>query len=185
MFQVLGDRPQWRTIYEAIAVMNPGDIIKDADLRALLPDAPEGSARSAFMRAVREAETELSRSFDRVRLVGYKMVAASEHERLARKHHKRGVRQIKTAKRKATSADRSQLTREERARIDAVELNLARQIEMTSRLAARMERVEDELKAARRQQSTDSAHLAERVDKLAALLERHGISDSRSAVQAA
>lgn len=177
LFETRGDRAQWLVIFEAIAQMQPGDVIKDVDLFALLPDAPEASVRSAFMRAMKEAEAELSRSFCRVRTVGYRMVAANEHEGLARGHHRRAKRQLKTARRKATSADRSLLTREERARIDAVELNLSRQIEMTARLESRMARVEDELKAARRQQSSESAELSERVDKLASLLERHGITE--------
>lgn len=178
MFDVLGDRPQWKTIYDHLAGMNPGDVVSDEELCALLPDAPIASVRSAFTRAVRETESELKRSFCRVRTVGYKMVEAAEHERLARGHHKRAKRQLKSAKRKASSADRSRLTREERAKIDAIELNLSRQIEMTARLESRVTRVETELKAARRQQSTDSAELADRVDRLAALLERHGISDN-------
>lgn len=185
MFDVKGDRPQWRTIYEHLAALHPGDVVKDAELRGLLPDAPEASVRSAFSRAVREAEAELSRSFCRVRLVGYRMVAANEHERLARGHHKRAKRQLRTAKRKASSADRSLLTREERARIDGVELNLARQIEMTARLESRVSRVEDELKAARRQQSSESAELSDRVDKLASLLERHGITEKQTVAEAA
>lgn len=181
MFEVKGDRAQWRTVYERISAMNIGDTIKHEELAGLLADAPEPSVRSAFYRAVQECETELKRTFTNVRGVGFKMAAANEHERLARGHHKRAKRQLKRAKRKATSADRSQLTREERTRIDAVELNLARQIEMTTRLESRVAKVETDLKAARREQRTDSAVLAERVDKLAELLTKHGISENASA----
>ena len=181
MFEVKGDRAQWRTVYEHISTMDIGDVIKHDELTGLLPDAPESSIRPAFYRAVQECETELSRTFANVRGVGYKMVAANEHERLARTHHRRAKRQLKRAKRKATSADRSQLTREERARIDAVELNLARQIEMTSRLETRVAKVETDLKTARREQRTDSAQLAARVDKLTELLAKHGIGEKTAA----
>lgn len=184
MFEVIGDRPQWRTVYEYLAGMSIGDVVKHDELAGLLPDAPAGSVASALRRAVRECELELSRTFASVRGVGYKMCAAAEHERLARGHHRRAKRQLKSARRKAASADRSQLTREERARIDAIELNLSRQIEMTSRLESRVARVEDELKAARRQQSSESAELSERLDKLARLLERHGIGE-KATVEAA
>jgi hypothetical protein len=180
MFEVIGDRPQWQTVYERLSAMGIGQVIKHDELAGLLPTAPAGSVASAFRRAVRECEGELKRTFLSVRTVGYRMAAANEHERLARGHHKRARRQLRSAKRKATSADRSLLTREERARIDAVELNLSRQIEMTSRLEARVDRVESELKAARRQQSSESAELSQRVDKLAELLERHGITDQRT-----
>lgn len=178
MFQPKNDRPQWQVVYERLATMDIDDVITDDELAALLPDVPEGSVASAYRRAVRQVEDDLKRTFTRVRTIGYRMCRSNEHEGLARGHHKRAKRQLKTAKRKATSADRSRLTREERARLDAVELNLARQIEMTNRLSARVEKVEGDLKAARREQQTDAAHLAERVDKLAALLEKHGIADS-------
>jgi hypothetical protein len=139
-----------------------------AELSALLPDAPEASVKGAFARAVREMEDEHKRTFDRVRLVGYKMVDANEHERLARRHQRKGYRQIKTAVRKARSSDRTRLTHEERQRLDAVELNLARQVEMTRKLDGRVKAEVQERKAA-------DASLSERVDRLTALLERHGI----------
>ena len=177
MFEIKGDRPQWQTVYEHLSGMGIGDVVKHDELAGLLPDAAVGSIASAFRRAVRECEAELKRTFVNVRGVGYRVAHATEHEALARGHHRRAKRQLKTAKRKATSADRSLLTREERTRIDAVELNLARQIEMTARLEARVDRVESELKAARRQQSSEAAELSARVDKLADLLARHGIAD--------
>lgn len=180
MFETIGDRPQWQVIYRRLASMQIGEVIKHVELAGLLPDAPTTSVGSAFRRAVRECEDELKRTFTSVRGIGYAMAAAADHERLARGHHRRAKRQLKTAKRKATSADRSLLTREERARVDAIELNLSRQIEMTSRLESRVSRVENDLKAARREASTDSAVLSERVDRLTELLERHGIGDSRS-----
>lgn len=181
MFEIKGDRPQWQVIYQHISAMNPGDVIKYDELAGLLPDAPEGSVRPAFYRAVRECETENKRSFCNVRGVGYRMVDANEHERLARTHHKRAKRQLKSGKRKASAADRSRMTREERSRIDAVELNLSRQIEMTSRLTSRVEKVESDLKAARREQRTDTAALSERVDQLAGLLAKHGITENATA----
>lgn len=177
MFQIKGDRAQWQIVYDRLAGMSIGDVVKDEELASLLPDAPEGSVASAYRRAVRQVEDDLKRTFTRVRTVGYRMVDANEHEGLARGHHKRAKRQLKSAKRKATSADRSRLSREERARLDAVELNLSRQIEMTSRLSARVEKVESDLKAARREQQTDAAYLVQRVDKLAELLTKHGINE--------
>ncbi len=168
MFEVKGDRPQWQVIYERLQHMQIGDVVKYVDLSAMLPGAPEASVRSAFTRAVRAMEDDRHRTFANVRLVGYKMVDAAEHEGLARRHQKKARRQLKTAKRKVTSADRSRLTREERQRFDAMELNLSRQMEMTSRLEARVKNEAQERKAA-------DATLSERVDRLTELLERHGI----------
>ena len=181
MFQVKGDQAQWRTVYDHISGMKIGQQITYADLATLLPDAPEGSVRSAFLRAVQECETSDKRSFRNIRGVGYRMVDAAEHADLARIHHRRGNRQMKKAKRKASSADRSLLSREERSRIDAIELNLSRQIEMTARLEQRVDRLDSDLKAARRDQKTDAAALGERVEQLAALLAKHGIGENQPA----
>lgn len=181
MFAIKGDRAQWRTVYEHISQMQIGQQVTYDELAALLPDAAEGSVRGAFLRAVQECEKSDHRSFCNVRGIGYRMVDANEHERLARGHHRRAKRQLKTAKRKASSADRSRLTREERARIDAVELNLSRQMEMTARLEARVDKLDADLKAARREQQTDAAGLSERVDQLASLLARHGIGEKQAA----
>lgn len=185
MFDMKGDRPQWQVVYEALAAMDIGDVVKDADLAELLPDAPEGSIRSAFFRAVKQMEDDHKRTFSRVRLVGYKMAHARENEGLARAQHKSAKRRLKAAHRKAHTADRSLLTQEERQRIDAMELNLASQRDMISRLSTRVEKLDASLKQVRRDQKTDTAQLAERVDRLADLLQRHGIEDAAPAQEAA
>lgn len=180
MFATKGDRAQWATVYDHIRHMSIGQQITYAELAAVLPEAPEGSRRGAFLRAVQECENHDKRTFRNIRGIGYRMAEANEHADLARIHHRRGNRQIKKAKRKASSADRSRLTREERARIDAIELNLSRQIEMTRRLEARVERIDADLKTARREQKTNAADLSQRVEQMSALLERHfGISDKQ------
>lgn len=172
MFDVKGDRPQWRTVYEYLATMQIGDVIKDTDLFALLPDAPEGSVRAAMWRAVKEMEDEHKRSFTRVRLVGYRMVEAVEHERLARDQHKKAKRRLTSAVRKAHSADRSLMDHDQRRRIDAIEDVLGRQQEMVRRLEARQNKTDARVAATEK----DSAQLSDRLDQLTALLGRHGIA---------
>ena len=172
MFEVKGDRPQWQTIYERLSTMDIGETVKDTDLSALLPDAPEASIRAAFWRAVREMEDEHKRSFTRVRLTGYRMVQATEHERLARDQHKKAKRRMNAAMRKARSADRSLLDTEARRRIDAIEDHLGRQSEMIRRLEAQQEKTA--ARVARTEK--DSANLADRLDRLTDLLNRHGIT---------
>lgn len=173
-FEAKGERPQWEVVYDRLAGMNVGDIVKDDELFGLLPDAPDASVRSAFYRAVKQVEDEHSRTFDRVRNIGYRMVAANEHEGLARRQHKKAKRRLASAHRKAHSADRSQLTPEERKRLDAVEDHLARQQEMIRRLDKRVEKTEQ--RTARTEK--DQLKLADRVDALTDLLARHGITDA-------
>jgi hypothetical protein len=177
VFEVKGDRAQWRMVFDALVDMKIGDTITDDEIAALLPDAAEGSIRGAFYRAQTEMENERKRSFARVRGVGYRMVQAVEHGDLARQQHRKAKRRLKAAHRKAHSADRSLLTQEERQRIDALEINLSRQRDMISRLSGRVEKLDASLKDARRDQKADAAQLSDRVDRLAALLEKHGITE--------
>lgn len=168
MFQPKGDKARWVTIYEHLQTLNIGGVVKDAELFALLPDASEACVRSAFARAVEEMQSAHHRSFDRVRLVGYRMVEAREHERLARRQHSRATKRLKSAVSKVRSADRSLLTQDERHRIDALEVHLASQQAMLARL-------DKNLQTETRERKTETAELAERVDQLTALLARHGI----------
>lgn len=182
MFEVKGIEAQWETIYRHISEMSIGDEIKDDELVGLLPDAAENSVPGAFWRAVRAVEDEKSRTFARVRGVGYRMVEASQHEQLARRQHKFAKRRLKSAARKLHSADRTLLTADERRRFDALEDHVSRQQEMLHRLEARQERTESELKVIRRTHKQDIAMVAEEAREAAKsatveLLRRHGIYD--------
>lgn len=181
MFAPKGTTAQWEVIYARLAEMSIGDEVKDAELFALLPDAPEASVRSAFHRAVRQVEDDMRRTFARIRNVGYTMVEASEHERLARRQHKFAKRRLKAATRKLHSADRALLSPEQRRRFDALEDHLARQAEMIRRLDERQARTEQEIKTLRRTTKADLAAVSEHATEAAKaavteLLARHGIT---------
>lgn len=185
MFEVKGLEPQWQTIYGRISEMKIGDEIKDDELFGLLPDAPEASVRGAFYRAVQQVEDENSRTFARVRNVGYRMVEAAQHEHLARRQHRFAKRRLKSAARKLHSADRSLLTPDERRRFDALEDHVSRQQEMLRRLEARQDKTETELQTIRRTHKQDIAAVAEEAKEAAReatveLLRRHGIYDEAS-----
>lgn len=168
---------QWRTVYEHLATMSVGDVITHEQLAGLLPEAAESSLRSAFYRAVKELEDENSRTFASVRGVGYRMAEAREHEGLAQDHHRRSRRQLGRAKRKLISADRSRLTPDEKARFTALEVHVSQQQEMLRRLSAKQTAMQEvQVKT-----SGDVAAISEQVERLTALLERHGITSDTKA----
>ncbi|MEU6725576.1 hypothetical protein ABZ917_17865 [Nonomuraea wenchangensis] len=174
MFEVKGDQPEWRMIYSTILALDVDDVIKYADLddvlgRDFLQD------RSPIYRAISELEKTDHRTLTNVRGVGYRVAAASEHEGLARAHHQRSRRQMKKAVNKAASADRKALTPDQRKRIDSLEMSLRQHSQMIRRLELRDEQRAAEIKALRREKNADVAELSERVDRLADLLERHGV----------
>jgi hypothetical protein len=181
MFETKGDRAQWRTVYDHVSTLKVGDVVTDETLVALLPDAAPSSYVGAFHRAVKELEAVNKRTFDRVRGKGYRMVEAVEHANLAKRQHRRAKRRLAAAHSKAHSADRSRLTPEERQRIDAIEMNLAQQQQLTKRLETRVERLQQGLQEARREHKQDIASVSERVDRLAEQLARAGVSEPAGA----
>lgn len=171
LFQPKGAQAQWKTIFERLSTMDIGQQVTDEELIALLPDAAEGSWRGATLRAIKECETELKRSFTRVRNVGYRMVHAREHEQLVTQQRTRARRRLTAGQRKAHAADRTLLSPEERRRMDALEMNMAQQADMLKRL-------DRGLKTERQERKAETAQLAEDVasmkTQLEALLSKHG-----------
>lgn len=161
-----GDRPLWALIVDHLDTMQVGDIVTDDQLEKLLPDG--ASWRTAFLRAVTHIEDNRRRTFDRVRTVGYRMVEAVEHDRLARGQHRKSRRAMHRAFRKAHSADRSRMTLDERRRMDDLELHIAAHESMIRRLDRKVAQETRERKA-------ETASLSEKVDALTELLRRHGI----------
>lgn len=181
MFEIKGDQAEWRIIYAKALTLNVDDVLTYEDLNDLL-DREFLISRSPIYRAITELEKVDSRTLANVKGVGFRVAAANEHEGLARVHHKRSRRQLRKAVGKAASADRSALTPEERKRIDGLELSLRQHSQMIRRLEQRDEHRAAEIKALRREKNSDVAELSERVDRLAELLNRHGIEPEQKRV---
>ena len=166
IFKPKGEVAEWEMLYDFLTTKEKGTVIKYAQLSAVLGrDLLE--ARSPLYRAMQELEMKDSRSLINVPGVGYRITIAQEHEGLARKHHKKSRRQIAKSLMKIESADKSQLTREERQRFENIEISLKQQADMIKRLDKRVAVVEQ------KQKTHDGT--AAKLDKLMAALERHGI----------
>lgn len=177
LFKPKGAVAQWRTIYEHLLTLSVGDLVTHEQLNGLLPDAAEGSVKPAFYRAVKELEDENSRTFASVRGIGYRMAEAREHEALAQGHHRRSRRQLGKARRKLVSADRSRLTADEKSRFTALEVHVSQQQAMLRRLSAK----QAQMHTAQVETNANVAELAEKYERVAALLERHGITTETKA----
>jgi chaperonin cofactor prefoldin len=165
----LGDRAQWRAVYELLKTKQVGDLVEYDELSDVLGrDVRKG--RGPYFRATEEFLAVNHRALENVRRVGYRVVEASDHEMLARRKHK-GVRR---GMRKVTNyiryTNRDELTPEVARRFDAIELNCARMQGSIDRLEARQERTEQAVQASQ-QQSTATD---ERVAKLEAALRDKG-----------
>lgn len=126
MFEKIGNEPQWRVVYEHIRNLDAGTMVTMKQLQNLLPNAPEGSVRTAFHRAMKEMETVDHRSFVTEWGIGYRVASANEHEKLARRQQKFARRRLDAGLRKIEATDRSQLTSDELRRLDSLEEHVRR-----------------------------------------------------------
>lgn len=173
-FTPKGDLPEWRLVYDRIVNLNVGDTITYDDLAAIL-GRPFTTARGPMYRAASELLHAHQRAIDNIPGVGYRIVAAAEHEQLSRRQHKAARRRLRRSRDLLTNTDRNQLTPEERERFDRLELQLARQIDFTRRLDGRLSKVEAAIKENRQEQAASAQkveELSEQVQRLEAALDR-------------
>lgn len=173
-FEAKGDRPEWQMIYDVLARGKVGDVIEYPALdKALGRDFRNN--RHPLERAIRELLNVKRRTVENMPGKGYRVVAASEHERLARQQQKFARRRIAKGLRTTRGTDRSQLTPEEALRLDRLEIMLADQQEALRRHESRIAKLEEVAKKASRQKSSDDQRRDERVEKLYEALKRSGI----------
>ena len=155
MFDVKGEAPEWQMVVGLLDSKRIGDVVTFDELDETL-GRDFRSSRTPIYKAGTVWGTEHHRSLDFVRGVGYRVIDASEHEDLARRHHRKGRRSLKRGMTAARNADRSLLTQPQREQLDAIELNLARQSSFMKRLDARVEKVEKRVnKVEERQPDTE------------------------------
>jgi hypothetical protein len=124
MFEIKGDKPQWETVYDLLSHRDVDAVITyDAFGEALGYDLRTN--RSPLSKAVEVLQRENQRTVDNVRNVGYRIVAASEHARLAQRQIRKAGRSTKRGKGKALSANRAELTPEGVKTLDTILLHLA------------------------------------------------------------
>lgn len=170
-FQPKGDVAEWQLVYDYIVNLKIGQVVTYDELtnvlgRDFLP------ARGPFHKANKHLLATKKRGLLNVKNVGYRVVKAVEHEGAARSQHRFANRRLRRARDWIENTDRNELPAEVRARFDGLEAHLARQIDFTRRLDGRLAKVEK----ATAKQAEVAADSNEKLSKLIAALERHGIN---------
>jgi hypothetical protein len=171
LFQPVGEKPQWQMIYDGLTGLDIGDVITYERLADLLGVDDFRLHRGAWTKAANRWGSEHKRAFAPVRNVGYRVVNATEHELLARGHHRKSKRSLTRGRRMLETADRSLLSEEDRHRFDQLEQTISRHSDLIRRLDARQGRTEMALSQAAQQQTITEA----RISALEDVLRRHGI----------
>jgi hypothetical protein len=133
-FQIKNKIPEWQMIFEEIVSLKYGDVITDEELGNIL-GRKFTEARSPIYRAKRELELYHQKTLIRVINVGYKIASnINEHIGLSSLHEKKAERQIKKSQLALSSANRQLCeSKEERQRLDALELHVSRLYEQHRR----------------------------------------------------
>jgi alkylated DNA nucleotide flippase Atl1 len=135
-------RAQWEMVYDVIKVLDQGVVITFDELNTLT-GLDLKAERSPLYKAMQKLEEQDKRTIASVPGVGYRVVEAKEHELLGRRHHRSSIRQLKKAKSKFASADRSRLSPDDRERFDRLEMTVSRMEQVTRRLERRKREVQE------------------------------------------
>ena len=173
MFEVKGHKAQWEIVTDVLETKNIGDIATYEEiLEALGPGFSRSALSSVVGTAIRKFR-DRKRTFENVRLVGWRMVEATEHLRLARRQQVKSKRRLAEAVSISASTDLRRLDPEQRRAQQAQELHLRKLLDRVSRLEERQAKTETRVSV------VEKAHAStqDRVDRLTDLLKRHGITE--------
>jgi len=167
MFKPKGDRPLWQKVLDLVIDMEPGTVVKFAQLEAVLgynPSAP-GAARQPIRKAAEHLLDAKDRTLRAERGIGYRVAKADEHEGMARGRQRSARRQLVRAVDLTVHVDRNALSETQRASIDALSRVLSAQNAMLRRHDVRLDGVEQDVR-----------RVDDRVAALEALLRQNGVN---------
>lgn len=179
-FRPVGERARWRIIFDLLAGMQPGEVLTYEDAAeavGLDPVADLAVLQAAFRRAGQENEVTNRRAIEAVPRIGYRVVTADEHERLARKYQGRSIVALQSGRSKVSNVRLDELSAEGRAVIEAMGLAFSRQADAIRGLDIRQRNLEDALTATTQTANRTQEEVAEMRSRMAALEERLRRSD--------
>lgn len=147
-FQPLGEKSEWRLIFDSVLTdLQPGALVTYAHLDAAL-GRPFRDNRHPLYRAMREFGEARHRWLEAIPGQGYRVIEASEHVLVARRHKRKGQRQIGTALKVIGATAVGELTQDQRSTFDQLAMILHLQHSMLLSHETRITRVEGLLEKA-------------------------------------
>ena len=176
-----GDVAEWEILYGRLSIMKPGELLSHEQLDDLL-GRDFRSNRSPIYRATLKLQELNRRTTIAVNGKGYRIASAAEHAAIAAKHYRQSRRQVRMAVEKVSSAERSELTAEQRVQMDALEVTFRNYAAALRRLDARKEGQEtliDDLRAQQNRTARDVSDTKNQMERVTDLLQRHGYLKNR------
>lgn len=150
-FEPAGERARWKDVYDVLKAASIGDVVTYEQLGEALqldPEADRHKIQMAIRRAAAEHEQQDKRALDAVTNVGYRIVEASEHLELARRHQSKASRALIRGHSKAVNVDLTGMDAQTRTALETVARAFAMQMDFNRRFDVRQKRLEEALNAA-------------------------------------
>jgi uncharacterized coiled-coil protein SlyX len=162
---------RWKKIYELLEQCDVNDVITYDQIEEAT-DSFLDECRSDIYHAADKYLLEYKRSIECVRGVGYRVVAAREHERLIRQDVRSIRRKNRKAADRAIHVRRDELTTEQRRRIDEMQLHLAQHGEILRRMENKVRRLDEVYKILRSRTLENTEVTAEMSERMLRLEQR-------------
>lgn len=171
-FEPAGETARWRLIY-ALLKRTPVDSILEYDVMATTLDLDALKDRHTIQVSMRRAAVELEKvekhAVEAVPNVGYRVVTAEEHLRLARYQQGRSSKALVRGHSKVINVDLSHVNPEIRQAFEIVAAAFSMQMEFNRRTDVRQKKLEQSLEAMRERSTRTDEEVAElraRLDRL-------------------
>lgn len=171
-FQPSGERSRWVEVYEVLRASAIGDVLtyeRLGDVLDLDPKSERHKIQMAVRRAAAEHERQDKRALDSVKNVGYRIVEASEHIMLARRHQSRASKSLVRGHSKAVNVDLSGMDTQTRHALETVARAFSMQMDFNRQFDVRQKRLEDAVATASVKVDRSEQEIAElraRLDRL-------------------
>jgi hypothetical protein len=173
-FTPVGETARWRILYDLLVKVGVDGVLTYDDAAEALDGVDKATIQAAMRRAGKELLTQDNHAIEAVKTVGYRVVTAEEHVRLASAHQSRSRKQLALGRAKVTHVDMSALSSEGRALVQLAATALAYQSEVNKRLDLRQRNLEKSLEAMKVQTSRTDDEVSELRERLARIEERFG-----------
>jgi hypothetical protein len=171
-FQPIGDRARWRIVYDLLRKADVGDVTTYETLGEALeldPTEDRHAIQMAVRRAAVEHEEVDHRALESVPNVGYRIVEAQEHLRLARTQQRRSSKALARGQSKVVNVDMNGLPPEVRKAFDVTARAFAMLLDYNRRLDTRQRRLEDAIGSVVERSERSESEIATLRERLARL----------------
>jgi hypothetical protein len=170
-FEALGREARWRAVYALLKPLKVGDILTYecmAEAIELDPD-DRNKIRIALHRAAREYEQVDKHAVESVPNVGYRVVEAAEHLKLAQRRQKRAGRQLKRGHDHVVHVDFNGMDQEVRKGFEVTAHAFSMLLDYNRRFDVRQKRLEKVMQETGQRTERNEAEIAELKERLARL----------------